>query len=1266
MTSLYLPRYPSASTSNIPSAMAPTSPTSRTQRLAAQLVASRSTAAVPREFDVPPGSDDAEFAGHLRWMAQKMELGQDMLLLGPPGSLRRQLALRFCELQGREAEVLTVTRDTTESDLKQRRELSRSTGSRTIYADSAPVRCALRGRVLVLDGLEKAERNVLPTLNNLLENREMQLDDGRLLIPARRYDVLSQQEISAEEGKAKLVRVHEDFRVVALAVPCPPWPGNPLDPPLRSRFQARIIMPPTLLSTTQLAPFFRLPAAGGPELETLLRRLTALHRALETGQMPGGVRSPTLTYDAIFRLLRLVLSHSELRPSAGEALLRAYPVGLLCGTKTAVRDATEQLLRHFDLAPEPRTLMVQPSRSQSSHGMVHLELQDGGAIGSLSLPSPLLPAASSNSAPFVAGAALQTLLARLVQDFASGSDCLLVGPAGCGKSALARHLAGLLGHGAPGGFGLEFFFLHEEMSSRDLLQRRATSDQGDTIWVDSPLVRAARSGAMCILDGAHRLKGDALCALAPLLQDRQACLSVAGDSQGAGWELLLRSDRFALQGEKSFDAAAGCLVAAIHPSFKVLALAEPPTAQLPWLTEEVSACFATHSYPEQTPQDLVDLLGTLVPSLPSDSAQRFVDALSATAATPAVLRGGAVEVKEERLSVPLRVLLRVAKASAAEKGDEVELLHGLLQQQLFPFMPKGERSKLISQLSMHFPATAALAAERALHRSTRSEAGKGTRTAELEGQTQPSRNKLKLELCTLSLLMTSHLPGRVCLTVCTPSGHSCTIAALASGCVDQLHRAVEEALKIPNFLQRFICEGREIYSKDFLADLRLEDGSIITVMNSWPQKPEAIVEKLNLAASASTTASDALAAAVAQCLKHKDSSVKVAALSRLSWMGIVAAPHAAAIAKLLRDKEQGVRSAAADALLWLEEAGAAYAADIVLLMCRPPYWFFNIRWKVETAIGAFLMSELPSTRLTAMKSVIGLLENEDIPATPRARFERNCLILPWICQAIFDPCADIRNAAASFLMSRIEELRRQFRWFDETLDDELIHQFLWLGEFINLEAKLKEDAGIVEACRGIARKLDACWPQWAGRQEGLDDPDSVEAAACEVSVAMVQFLRRRFCEWQHLQGQQEQGGPAMVLQPPAVSILLNPMVNHGLRSHKWQVRQAVVESLISLEPFGVNALVAVMRAKLREKEKQVLETIARFFAKYGFDFQNYNQLFCYFDRDYEDWCSGVSDGDHAEYLEEGEEWQRRDKTGGPGGIRSPISAAVRDTIRSMG
>ena len=35
--------------------------------------------------------------------------------------------------------------------------------------------------MLVLEGIEKVERNVLPVLNNLLENREMALEDGTFL-----------------------------------------------------------------------------------------------------------------------------------------------------------------------------------------------------------------------------------------------------------------------------------------------------------------------------------------------------------------------------------------------------------------------------------------------------------------------------------------------------------------------------------------------------------------------------------------------------------------------------------------------------------------------------------------------------------------------------------------------------------------------------------------------------------------------------------------------------------------------------------------------------------------------------------------------------------------------------------------------------------------------------------------------------------------------------------------------------------------------------
>ena len=107
--------------------------------------------------------------------------------------MRRWLAFRFCELTNRECEYISLTADSSEGDLKSRREIRQNiveNGLTVRWFDQAVVRAAIFGRVLVLEGLEKAERNVLPVLNNLLENREMQLEDGRFLVAPERYDKL--------------------------------------------------------------------------------------------------------------------------------------------------------------------------------------------------------------------------------------------------------------------------------------------------------------------------------------------------------------------------------------------------------------------------------------------------------------------------------------------------------------------------------------------------------------------------------------------------------------------------------------------------------------------------------------------------------------------------------------------------------------------------------------------------------------------------------------------------------------------------------------------------------------------------------------------------------------------------------------------------------------------------------------------------------------------------------------------------------------------
>ena len=89
------------------------------------------------------------------------------------------------------------------------------------------VNAALHGRILIIEGIEKAERNLLPILNNLLENRELNLDDGNFLVSPLRYEKLI--ELAKDSGdnlaNLNLLKVHPDFRVISIGLPVPRYPG---------------------------------------------------------------------------------------------------------------------------------------------------------------------------------------------------------------------------------------------------------------------------------------------------------------------------------------------------------------------------------------------------------------------------------------------------------------------------------------------------------------------------------------------------------------------------------------------------------------------------------------------------------------------------------------------------------------------------------------------------------------------------------------------------------------------------------------------------------------------------------------------------------------------------------------------------------------------------------------------------------------------------------------------------------------------------------
>ena len=97
---------------------------------------------------------------------------------------------------------------------------------------------------------------------------------------------------------------------------------------------------------------------------------------------------------------------------------------------------------------------------------------------------------------------------------ANGLPVLLKGPTGCGKTRFVAHMAARLGR------PLYTVACHDDLSAADLIGRYLLKG-GETIWVDGPLTRAVREGAICYLDEVVEARKDVTVVLHPLTDDRR-------------------------------------------------------------------------------------------------------------------------------------------------------------------------------------------------------------------------------------------------------------------------------------------------------------------------------------------------------------------------------------------------------------------------------------------------------------------------------------------------------------------------------------------------------------------------------------------------------------------------------------------------------------------------------------------------------------------------------------------------------------------------
>jgi nitric oxide reductase NorQ protein len=126
--------------------------------------------------------------------------------------------------------------------------------------------------------------------------------------------------------------------------------------------------------------------------------------------------------------------------------------------------------------------------------------------------------------------------------FEQGLSVLLKGPTGCGKTRFVAAMAHDLGR------PLITVACHDDLTTADLVGRFLLRG-GETEWVDGPLTRAVRDGAICYLDEVVEARQDTTVVIHPLADHRRQ----------------LPIDRLGV----TVDAAPGfCLVASYNPGYQ--------------------------------------------------------------------------------------------------------------------------------------------------------------------------------------------------------------------------------------------------------------------------------------------------------------------------------------------------------------------------------------------------------------------------------------------------------------------------------------------------------------------------------------------------------------------------------------------------------------------------------------------------------------------------------------------------------------------------
>lgn len=334
--------------------------------------------------------------------------------------------------------------------------------------------------------------------NSFTESRN--LDDGTHIIHPHRY---AQLDAAKHTGQGKVfIPAHKNFRVIAIAAPVPPYPGYPLDPPFRSRFQARFIDPVGALLSLSNGSATHNPSSV-PFYDKLRDLILSTQFASESRsalEVISKTSLPPFPQTSLAKLSNLVERFpppSELSPSQLARLFLTIHPGLIHAPFQAWavlgRQAQESGLGELG---SPWMSSVDEQIGLFGYHVSAINRVNDNTVQITFSPPPGLrpvslsaPAGPKQLRHFPFGGNLEFnpttrfmgLLTSFLQAHALGWDISLI-PSALPSTASASTTTLVRIFGQILGYDSEAIHMYKELGGRELVMRRKIEDGGATIW----------------------------------------------------------------------------------------------------------------------------------------------------------------------------------------------------------------------------------------------------------------------------------------------------------------------------------------------------------------------------------------------------------------------------------------------------------------------------------------------------------------------------------------------------------------------------------------------------------------------------------------------------------------------------------------------------------------------------------------------------------------------------------------------------------------